>query len=201
MYHNTSFHNNTYIIHTYIHTIMHTYNNTYIIHPFIIHPYIIIYPFRKKGWTHTLLLCHIAGQNLSHNLIDPIAVVQLLSRVWLFATPWVAARQASPSITSFQSLPKLKSIESVMPSNHLSLCRPLLLLPPIPPVIRVFSDESALRIRWPKYWSFSLSISPSNEFLKDWFPLGQTGLISLQSKRLSRVFFKITVQKHQFSKA
>ena len=77
--------------------------------------------------------------------------VQLLSRVWLFATPWTSARQASLSITNFQSLPKLMSIESVMPSNHLILCRPLLLLPSIFPNIRVFSNESALRVRWPKY--------------------------------------------------
>ena len=89
--------------------------------------------------------------------------VQLLSGVRLFATPWTAARQASLSITNSQSLPRPTSIESVMPSNHLILCRPLLLLPPIPPSIRVFSDESALRIRWPKYWSFSFNISPSNE--------------------------------------
>ena len=82
----------------------------------------------------------------------------------LFATPWTAARQASLSITSSQSLLKLMSIELVMPSNHLILCRPLLLPPSIFPSIRVFSNESALRIRWPKYWSFSFSISPSNEY-------------------------------------
>ena len=89
--------------------------------------------------------------------------VQSLSGVWLFATPWIAARQASLSITNSRSSPKLTSIESVMPSSHLILCRPLLLLPPTPPSIRVFSNESTLRMRWPKYWSFSLSISPSNE--------------------------------------
>ena len=89
--------------------------------------------------------------------------VQLLSRVRLFATPWTKAHQASLSITNSWSLPKLMSIDSVMPSNHLILCRPLLLLPSIFPSIRVFSSESALRIRWPKYWSFSFSISPSNE--------------------------------------
>ena len=87
--------------------------------------------------------------------------VQLLSRLRLFATPWTAARQASLSITSSGSLLKLMSIESVMPSNHLILCRPLLLLPSIFPSIRVFSNESVLHIRWPKYWSFSFSISPS----------------------------------------
>ena len=103
--------------------------------------------------------------------------VQLLSRVRLFATPWITARQASLSITNSQSLLKPMSIESVMPSSHLILCRPLLLLPPIPPSIRVFSNESALCMRWPKYWSFSFSISPSNEhpglisFRMDWLYL------------------------------
>jgi len=101
----------------------------------------------------------------------------LLSCVWLFVDPWTEAHQASLSITSSLSLLKLMSIESVMPSNHLVLCRPLLLLPPIPPSISVFSNESTLRIRWPKYWSFSFSISPSNEysglisFRIDWFDL------------------------------
>ena len=90
--------------------------------------------------------------------------VQLLSRVRFFATPWTAARQASLSITNSQSSLKLTSIESVMPFNHLILCRPLLLLPPIPPSIRVFSNESALHIKWPKYWSFCFSISSSNEY-------------------------------------
>ena len=89
--------------------------------------------------------------------------VQSLSRVWLFATPWTGARQASLSITNSRSLPKLMSIELLMPSNHNILCHPLLLLPSNFPNIRVFSNESALRIRWPKYWSFSFNISPSNE--------------------------------------
>ena len=96
------------------------------------------------------------------------------SCLWLFVTPWTAARQASLSITNSRSSPKLISIKSVMPSNHLILCHPLLLLPPIPPSITVFLNESALRIRWPKYWSFSFNISPSNEhpglisFRMDW---------------------------------
>ena len=100
-----------------------------------------------------------------------------LSHVRLFETPWTAARQVSLSITNSQSPPKLMSIKSVMPSNHLILCRPLLLLPSIFPSIRVFSDESVLRIRWPKYCSFSLNISPSNQhpgllsFRMDWFDL------------------------------
>ena len=104
-------------------------------------------------------------------------VVQLLSRVQLFVTSWTAARQASLSFTISWSLFKLMSIESVMSSNHLILCRPLLLLPSIYPSIRVFSYKSALSIRWPKYWSFSFSISPSNEysglisFRIDWFDL------------------------------
>ena len=103
--------------------------------------------------------------------------VQSLSLVQLFATPWTAAHQASLSITNFQSSPKLMSIESVMPSNHLILCHPLLLLPSIFPSIRIFSDESVLRITWPMNWNFSFSISPSNEysgsisFRIDWFDL------------------------------
>ena len=100
--------------------------------------------------------------------------VQSLSRVWLFATPWIAARQASLSITNSRSPLKPMSIELVMPSSHLILCCPLLLLPPIPPSVRVFSNESTLRRRWPKYWSFSFSIIPSKEipvlisFRMDW---------------------------------
>ena len=93
-----------------------------------------------------------------------ISSIQLLSHVGLFATPWTAKHQASLSITNSQSLFKLRSIESVMPSNHRILCHPLLLLPSVFPTIRVFSNESVLRIRWPKYWSFSFSISPSNEY-------------------------------------
>ena len=103
--------------------------------------------------------------------------VQSLSRVWLFATPWIAARQASLSITNSWSSLRLTSIVSVMPSSHLILCRPFLLLPPIPPSIRVFANESTLRMRWPKYWNFSFSIIPSKEhprlisFRMDWLDL------------------------------
>ena len=103
--------------------------------------------------------------------------VHSLGRVQLFETQWTAARQASLSITNSQSLLKLKPIESVMSSSHLILCHPLLLLPPIPPSIRVFPNESTLHMRWPKYWSFSFSISPSNEhpglmsFSMDWLDL------------------------------
>ena len=108
--------------------------------------------------------------------LSSISAVQLLSRVQLFATPWAAAGQASLSITNSQSLPKPMSIESMMPSNHLILCHPLLFLPLIFPSIRVFSNESIL-IRWPKYWSFSFNISPSKEysglisFRMDWLDL------------------------------
>ena len=126
--------------------------------------------------------------------------VQSLNRVWLFVTPWITAHQASLSITNSQSSLKLMSIESAMPSNHLILCCPLLLLLPIPPSIRVFSNESTLHMRRPKYWSFSFNMSPSNKhpglisFRMDW-------LDSLQSKGLSRVFSNTTVQKHQFFSA
>ena len=122
--------------------------------------------------------------------------VQLPSRVWLFATPWTAAWQASLSITNSQSLLKLISIESVMPSNHLILCCPLLLLNSIFPSIRVFSNESVFRIRWSKYWSFSFSISPSNEY-SGLISFRWTDWISLRSKGLLRIS-NTTVQKHQF---
>ena len=114
---------------------------------------------------------------------------------WLFATPWTTARQASLSITNCQSLPKLMSIKSVMPSNHLILCRPLLLLPSIFPSIGVFSNESALHIRWPKYWSFSFNISPSNE---------HPGLISFRMYWLDLLAVQGTLKsllQHHSSKA
>ena len=111
-------------------------------------------------------------------------------------TPWTAARQASLSITNFWSLLKLMSIKSVMPSKHLILCYPLLFLPSILPSIRVFSNESVVCIRWPKYWIFSFSISPSNEY-SGLISL-RIGLISLQSKGHSRVFSNTAVQKHQY---
>ena len=121
--------------------------------------------------------------------------VQLLSRVRLFATLWIAARQASLSITNSQSSRKLKSIKSVMPSSHLILCRPLFLLPPIPPGIRVFSNESALHMRWPKYWSFSFSIIPSQE---------HPGLISFRMEWLDFLAVHGTLKsllQHHSSKA
>ena len=128
--------------------------------------------------------------------------VQSLSHVRLFGTLWTAARQASLSITNSQSLLKLMSIELMMPSNHLILCR-LLLLPPIPPSIRVFSNESTLRMRWPKYWSFTFCISPSNEhsglisFRMDWLDL-----LAVQGTRKSLLQYHsskaFTVPQHQF---
>jgi len=127
-------------------------------------------------------------------------VVQPLRYVQLFATPWTTAHQASLFFTISWSLLKLVSIKSVMPSNHLILCCPLLLLPSIFPSIRVFSNESVLPIRWPKYWNFSFSISPSNEYLGlisfriDWFDL-------LAVQGLSRVYSNTTVQKHQLFSA
>ena len=125
-------------------------------------------------------------------------MVQSLSHVQVFATPWTTAHQASLSITNSRSSPKPMSIESVMPSNHLILCRPLLLLPSIFASIMVFSNESALCIRWPKYCSFSFNISPSNEhsrlisYRMDWLDL-------LAVQGTSRVFSNTTVQKHQNS--
>ena len=121
--------------------------------------------------------------------------VQLLNHVWLFATPWTAAHQASLSITNSQSLLKLISIELVMPSNRLILCHPLLLLASIFPSIRVFSNESVLWIRWPEYWSFSFSISPSNEY---------SGLISFRKDWLDLLAVQGTLKnllQHQSSKA
>ena len=125
-----------------------------------------------------------------------LSSVQAFSRVWLFATPWTAALQASLSITNSWSLLKLMSMESLMPSNHLILCCPLLLPPSIYPSIRVFSIESILHIRWPKYWSFSFSISHSNEysglisFRIDWFDFlaVQVTLKSLQTYRSSLIY-------------
>ena len=141
----------------------------------------------------------LGGHSISSSL--PITSVQSLRCVWLFVTLRTAARQASLSITNSRSLLKLTSIASVMPSNHLILCHSLLLPPSILPSIRVFSNESVLRIRWPKYWCFNFSISPSNEysglisFRTDWFDL--LAVFSL----LSRVFFNTTVQKQGHHKS
>ena len=118
--------------------------------------------------------------SLAYSVINGFSSVQSLSHVRLFATPWIAAHQASLSITNTQNSLRLASIESVMPSSHPILGHPLLLLRPIPPSIRVFSNESTLRMRWPKYWSFSFSIIPSQEI---------PGLISFRMDRLSRPIF------------
>ena len=123
--------------------------------------------------------------------------IQSLSCVWLPVTPWTIAHQSPLTFTIYQSLLKLMSIELVILSNHLALCCPFVLWPSIFHSIRVFWNESALCIKWPKFWSFS--ISPSNEY-QDWFRLGWTGWI-LQSKGLSRVFFNTTEKKHQFFSA
>ena len=128
-------------------------------------------------------------------LVVQFSLVKSLSCVRLFATPWTTACQASLSITNSWSLLKLMSIELVMPSNHLILCRPLLLLPSIIPSIRVFSNESLLRIRWPKYWSFSFNISPSNE---------HSGLISFRMNWLDPLAVQGTLNsllQHHSSKA
>ena len=136
----------------------------------------------KPSWL--IFLIEIPWNNLSS--------VQSLSPVWLFVTSWTAARQTSLSIIDSQGLLKLMSIESVMPSNHLILCHPLFLLPSIFPTIRVFSNESVLSIRWPKYWSFSFSISPSNKY---------SGLISLNIDWLDLLAVQRTLKsllQHQF---
>ena len=137
------------------------------------------------------------SKNVDTEVKHSISSVQSLSHVRLFVTPWTAARQASLSIINSRSMLKLISIESVMPSNHLILCHPLLLLPSIFHSIRVFSDESAVHIRWQKFWNSSFSISPSNEhsglisFRIDWLDL-------LAVQGTLRTFSNTTVQKHQF---
>ena len=147
-------------------------------------------------WGKMRIIAWEAPSQIAVNSVQ-FSSVQSLSCVQVFATPWITARQASLSISNSQSSLRLMSIESVMPSSHLILCRPLLLLPSIPPSIRVFSNESTLHMRWPKYWSFSFSIIPSKEipglisFRMDW-------LDPLQFKGLSRVFSNTTVQKHHF---
>ena len=141
----------------------------------------------KRCWENLTSVCQ--GMKLSS--------AQSLSRVQLFATPWTAARQTFLFITNSRSLHKLMSIELVMPSNHLILCWSLLLPSSIFPSIRVFSNEAALHIRWPKYWNFSFGISPSTKYSE----LIAFRMDSLQSKGLSKVFFNTTVQKHQFSSA
>ena len=131
----------------------------------------------------------------ANNTIDLVQLSSVAQSRPTYVTPWTAAGQVSLSVTNFWSLLKLMSIESMIPSNHLILFHFLLLLPSIFPSIRVFSNDLVLRIRWPKYWSFSFSISPSYVY-SGLFPLGWTGLISLLSKGLSRVFSNTAVQRH-----
>ena len=147
--------------------------------------YACIYIFFQALFLYRLIIYFIYGS----------CFVCMLSHIWLFMTSWTAVHQAFLSFTISQSLLKLMSMEAVKPPNLLNLCPPLLLLPSIFPGISVFSNETALCIWWPNFWSFS--ISPSNEYL-GLISLGLTGLMSLQSKGLSRVFSNITVQKHQF---
>ena len=161
----------------------------------IIHTLATMYIIRTADPRVTLKFPFVSMCNKRY--INKFSSVQSLSRVRLFAIPWIAAHQAFLSITNSRSSLRFMSIESVMPSSHLILCRPLLLLPPIPPSIRVSSNESTLLMRWPKYWSFSFSIIPSKE-IPGLISLEWTGWISLQSKGLSRVFSNTTVQKHQF---
>ena len=159
-----------------------------------------LYPRHFEYYVLRLRLFFESYNRYDLNLIADFVFssVQLLSRVRLFATPWTTACQASLSITNSWSLPKPMSIELVMPPNHLILCRPLLLLPSIFPSITVFSNESVLCIRWLKYWSFSFSLSPSNEhsglisFRMDWLDL-------LAVPRDSQVFPTTTVQRHQLN--
>ena len=149
-------------------------------------------PEAKKTFSH--LLCLKDLRDLKYFFQFSVSSVTQLCLT--LCGPWTAACQASLSITNSWNLLKLMSIKSVMPSNHLILCCPLLLLPSIFPSIRVFSNGSLLRIRWPKYWSFSFSISPSNEY--SGLIALRTGWISLLSNGLSRVFSNTTVQKHPF---
>ena len=150
----------------------------------ILTPQIIDFTIRKENFNIKISKCLVQFSS-----------IQSLNGVQLFATSWIAACQASLSITNSWSSHRLMSIKSVMPSSHLILCRPLLLLPPIPPSIRVFSNESILRMRWPKYWSFSLSISPSNEY---------SGLISFRIDWLDVLAVQGTLKnllQHHSSKA
>ena len=145
--------------------------------------HILVKPFQQLFSKRCYLSCPCKDGTSNITWSQPVqnsfqlSSVQSLTHVWLFVTPWTAARQASPSITNSRSLLKLISIKLVMPSKHLILCHPLLLLPSIFPSIRVFSNESVLHIKWPKYWSFSFSINPSNEysevisFRMDWLDL------------------------------
>ena len=169
--------------------------NLYCFMPFILCSFVITAirkPYAYSSYFLSLYLRSLLWRGFPHLLgrgghAVQFSSVQSLSRVRLFATPWTAACQASLSITNSRSLPKLMSIESVMPSGHLILCRPLLLLPTIPPSIRVFSNESTLCMRWPKYWNFSFSIIPSNK---------HPGLISFRIDWLDLLAVQGTLKSH-----
>ena len=143
-------------------------------------------------------MCQGIWRGLEVQFRNQFSSIQLLSRVWLFVTPWIAACQASLSVTNSRSSLRFMSIESVMPSSHPILCRPLLLLPPIPPSIRVFSNDSTLRMRWGQSTGVSALVLFLPKKSQGWSPSEWTGWISLQSKGPSRVFPNTTVQKHQF---
>ena len=145
-----------------------------------------------------LQCCASFSVQWSESVIQDICCCSVAQSCPTLCNPMDCSKPGFPVFYCLWSLFKLMSIESEMPSNHLTLCRPLLLLPSVFPSIRVFSSELALCIRWPKYWSFSFSISPSDEYSGKWFPLGLTGLISLMSKGLSRVSSSTTIWKHQF---
>ena len=155
-----------------------------------------IYMFRPS-WASLPSLTPSHPSRLSQSTRCELSISQSLNCVWLFVTPWTAACQAFLPIPNSRSSFKLMSTESVVPTKYLILCYLLILLPSIFCSIRVFSSETVLCIKWPKYWSFSLSISTSNEY-SGLISFRITGLISLQSKELSRVFSNTTVQKHQF---
>ena len=156
-----------------------------------------ILTFHRFAFPHLLTDRKVVQNPLSAHLSTPVQFSSVAQSCPTLCDPMNCSTPGSLSITNSRSSLKLTSIESVMPSSHLILCRPLLLLPPIPLSIRIFSNESTLHMRWPKYWSFSFSIIPSKEIpglisiRMDWW-------ISLQSKGLSRVFSSTTVQKHQF---
>ena len=159
-----------------------------------------IFKYNGKCFTygvHFFLLKGLISQSIDPQHSVQFSSVQSLSRVPLFVTPWTTAHQASLSITNSRSPPKSMSIESMMPSNHLILYRPLLLLPSILPSIRVFSNKSTLHIRWPKYWSFSFNISPSNEH-PGLIPFRMDSLDLLAVQGTLKSLSNTTVQKHQF---
>ena len=156
------------------------------------HIYSLLYLFFSFWFTYIPFYIYILL-----GVINDLFVVQLLSHVWLFATAWTAACQTSMSFTISQGLLKFMSIELVMPSNHLIPCHPLLVLPLDFPSVRVFSNESALCIRWPKYWSFSFNISPSNEY-SGWIFFRIDWLDLLAVQRILKSLLQHHIQKHQF---